>query len=178
MRLLKSTPNSILWLLDCNQWAKQNLIKIATEQGVAAERLVFAPRVSISDHLARHIHADLFLDTLPYNAHTTCSDALWMGLPVLNCVSDTFAARVAGSLLTAADLTELITYSLQDYENKALYLANNPAELKKIKQKLLATKLTSSLFDTTKFAHSLEDIYQTMWQQYSAKAETNTIADN
>jgi predicted O-linked N-acetylglucosamine transferase (SPINDLY family) len=139
---------------------------------------VFAPRVSIADHLARHIHADLFLDSIPYNAHTTCSDALWMCLPVLTCVGDTFAARVAGSLLTAADMPELITYSLQDYENKALYLANNRSELEKIKQKLLATKLTSTLFDTQKFAHALENIYQTMWQQYLATTETNDIADN
>ncbi len=178
MRLLKAKPNSVLWLLDCNQWAKQNLIKMASAQGIAAERLVFAPRVSIADHLARHIHADLFLDTLPYNAHTTCSDALWMGLPVLTYVGDTFAARVAGSLLTAADTPELITYSLQDYENKALYLANNQSALEKIKQKLLATKLTSALFDTTNFAGALEDIYQAMWQQYSITAESNNFADN
>ena len=170
MRLLRSVPNSVFWLLDCNPWAKQNLIKVAAEHAVAAERLIFAPRVSITDHLARHIHADLFLDTLPYNAHTTCSDALWMGLPVLTCVGDTFAARVAGSLLTAADTPELITYSLQDYENKALYLANHRSELEKIKRKLLATKLTSALFDTTSFARALEDIYQTMWQQYLATA--------
>lgn len=178
VRLLKAMPNSVIWLLDCNQWAKQNLIKSATEQGVTADRLIFAPRVAIADHLARHIHADLFLDTLPYNAHTTCSDALWMGLPVLTCVGDTFAARVAGSLLSVAELTELITYSLQDYENKALYLAKNPNDLKKIKQKLLATKLTSDLFDTAQFVCALEDIYQTMWQRYSTTAETNKIADN
>jgi predicted O-linked N-acetylglucosamine transferase (SPINDLY family) len=178
MRLLKETPNSVLWLLDCNLWAKQNLIKTATEQNIATERLIFAPRVSIADHLARHIHANLFLDTLPYNAHTTCSDALWMGLPVLTCVGNTFAARVAGSLLSAAELTELITYSLQDYENKALNLANSPTDLEKIKQKLLATKLTSALFDTSNFAHALEDIYQTMWQRYSTAALTNNIADN
>jgi len=178
LHLLEEVPNSVLWLLDCNQWAKQNLIKFATEQGVSADRLVFAPRVSIADHLARHIHADLFLDTQPYNAHTTCSDALWMGVPVLTCVGDTFAARVAGSLLSTAELPELITYSLQDYENKALYLANHPAELEKIKQNLLTSKLTSALFDTAKFAHALEDIYQTMWQQYSTTAETNNFADN
>jgi predicted O-linked N-acetylglucosamine transferase (SPINDLY family) len=178
MRLLKEIPNSVLWLLDCNQWAKQNLIKIATEQGISVEQLIFAPRVSIADHLARHIHADLFLDTLPYNAHTTCSDALWMGLPVLTCVGNTFAARVAGSLLSASELTELIAYSLQDYESKALYLANNRRVLEKIKQKLLATKLTSALFDTSNFARALEDIYQTMWQRYSTTVETNNIADN
>ncbi|MGZ8257910.1 MAG: O-linked N-acetylglucosamine transferase, SPINDLY family protein, partial [Methylotenera sp.] len=166
MRVLKSIPNSVLWLLDCNIWAKQNLIREASIQGVAKERLIFAPRVAIADHLARHAHADLFLDTQPYNAHTTCSDALWMGLPVLTCVGDTFAARVAGSLLNAADLTELITYSLQDYEDKAIYLAKNPAILLEMKQKLLADKMTSSLFDTALFAKSLEAIYQTIWKHY------------
>ncbi len=120
---LKPAPNSVLWLLDCNIWAKQNFIREAVAQGVDKEKLIFAPRVAIADHLARHAHADLFLDTLPYNAHTTCSDALWMGLPVLTCAGNTFAARVAGSLLNAINLTELITYNLQDYENKALYLA-------------------------------------------------------
>lgn len=166
MRLLKATPNSVLWLLECNSWAKQNLRREATAHGVDADRLVFAPRLAIADHLARHAHADLFLDTLPYNAHTTCSDALWMGLPVLSCVGETFAARVAGSLLNAAGLTELITYTLQHYENKALLLSKNPAELLTIKQKLLAEKMTSALFDTDIFTKSLEDTYQTIWQRY------------
>jgi predicted O-linked N-acetylglucosamine transferase (SPINDLY family) len=161
--LLKAVPNSVLWLLDCNTWAKQNLIREAALQGIYEDQLIFAPRVSIADHLARHVHADLFLDTLPYNAHTTCSDALWMGLPVLTCAGDTFAARVAGSLLNAADLTDLITYSLQDYENKALYLANNPSKLLELKQKLLATKMTSNLFDTDKFSKSLEEVYQKIY---------------
>jgi protein O-GlcNAc transferase len=178
MRLLRATPNSVLWLLDCNIWAKQNLIKEAAKNDISAERLLFAPRMSISDHLARHTHADLFLDTLQYNAHTTCSDALWMGLPVITCAGDTFSARVAGSLLSAVDLTELITYSLQDYENKALYMYKNTTELKKIKQKLLTTQQMSTLFDTNQFAQSLEVIYQTMWQRYSTTAETNNIADN
>ena len=167
MRLLKAAPDSVLWLLDCNQWAKQNLIDYATASGIASDRLIFAPRVSIADHLARHIHADLFLDTMPYNAHTTCSDALWMGVPVLTCVGNTFAARVAGSLLKASNLTELITYSLQDYESKALYLVYNTAELEQIKQKLNTSKLTSALFDTHHFAQALEKIYQTMWRDYT-----------
>ena len=166
MRLLKAQPDSVLWLLDCNQWAKQNLIREALAQGVAADKLIFAPRVSIANHLARHAHADLFLDTLPYNAHTTCSDALWMGVPVLTYVGDTFASRVAGSLLQAADLNEFITYSLQDYENKALYLLKNPAHLAKVKEKLLSEQMTAKLFDTALFAKSLETIYQSIWQQY------------
>jgi predicted O-linked N-acetylglucosamine transferase (SPINDLY family) len=166
MRLLKAKPNSVLWLLDCNQWAKQNLIIEAEKSGVSAEKLVFAPRIAIADHLARHVHADLFLDTMPYNAHTTCSDALWMGVPVLTCTGDTFSARVAGSLLQASGLNKLITYTLQDYENKALYLASNPKILTEIKQKLLAEKMTSALFDTANFAKALEASYQTIWQNY------------
>lgn len=169
MHLLKATPNSVLWLLDCNRWAKQNLINKAAKLGISEAQLVFAPRISIADHLARHAHADLFLDTLPYNAHTTCSDALWMGVPVITCVGDTFAARVAGSLLSTVDLTKLITYTLQDYENKALYLSKNKAELNSIKQKLRAEKMTSALFDTANFAKSLEAIYQGIWQRYLPK---------
>jgi predicted O-linked N-acetylglucosamine transferase (SPINDLY family) len=178
MRLLKATPNGMLWLLDCNQWAKQNLISAAISNGIAAERLIFAPRVCIADHLARHIHANLFLDTQPYNAHTTCSDALWMGLPVLTCVGDTFSSRVAGSLLNATNMIELIAYSLQDYENKALYLANNPKVLLAMKQKLIANKMTSPLFDTDIFARSLENLYQSIWCQYLLKADVSETNDN
>jgi predicted O-linked N-acetylglucosamine transferase (SPINDLY family) len=121
--------------------------------------------VEIADHLARHVHADLLLDTSPYNAHTTCSDALWMDLPLLTCVGDTFASRVAGSLLTAANLPELITYSMHDYENKALSLLNNPEQIQVIKEKLRATKSSSALFDTPRFARSLEKIYQDLWRK-------------
>jgi predicted O-linked N-acetylglucosamine transferase (SPINDLY family) len=160
MRLLKATPNSVLWLLECNRWAKYNLIEQAALHGIASERLIFAPRVAIAEHLARHAHADLFLDTLPYNAHTTCSDALWMGLPVLTCTGDTFASRVAGSLLKAAGLDELITYTLADYENKALFLAKNQQVLDTMKQKLMNEKMTSALFDTASFTRSLEAIYK------------------
>ncbi len=166
MRLLKATPNSVLWLLDCNRWAKQNLIKQAALHGITSERLIFAPRVSIAEHLARHAHADLFLDTLPYNAHTTCSDALWMGLPVLTCVGDTFASRVAGSLIKAAGLDELITYTLADYENKALFLGANPQVLNSMKQKLMSEKMTSALFDTDSFTKALEAIYKNILEKH------------
>jgi len=178
MRLLKVRPNSVLWLLDCNPWAKQNLIREAAAHGIAGSKLVFAPRVAIADHLARHIHADLFLDTLPYNAHTTCSDALWMGLPVLTCVGDTFASRVAGSLISTAGLSELLTYTLQDYENKALELSDNPVKLDAMKQKLLANKAASPLFDTLHFASSLEEIYSIIWQQHLAAAADAANAKN
>lgn len=167
MRLLKAKPDSVLWLLECNRWAKQNLLHEAARQGIAEERLIFAPRVAIAEHLARHTHADLFLDTAPYNAHTTCSDALWMGLPVLTCAGKTFASRVAGSLLKAAGLEALITYSMQAYENQALFLANNVQILQDMKQKLLNEKMTSALFDTQQFTAALEQCYRQIWSEYS-----------
>lgn len=166
MRLLSRHYNSVLWLLDCNPWAKQHLISEAAKNGVSAERLIFAPRLPVADHLARHALADLFLDTQPYNAHTTCSDALWMGLPVLTCSGNTFSSRVAGSLLKAAGLNELITYSLQEYENKAIYLASHPHLLIEMREKLLAEKTTSRLFDMAIFTKSLESAYHKIWQRH------------
>lgn len=167
MRLLTAEPNSVLWLLDCNPWAKQNLLREAKLRNIEAERIIFAPRVSIADHLARHAHADLFLDTQPYNAHTTCSDALWMGVPVLTCVGDTFASRVAGSLLHAAGLTQLITYSLEAYENTAMSFVQNKDTLTSIKEKLSTENMTSPLFDTAKFAESLEESYREILKQHA-----------
>lgn len=166
MRLLKAKSNSVLWLLECNPWAKENLCREARLRDIDASRLIFAPRVSIADHLARHTLSDLFLDTLPYNAHTTCSDALWMGLPVITCVGDSFASRVAGSLLKAANLPELITYSLEEYELGALQLANNPNELAAIRHKLAQNKEALPLFDTRRFAQHLEQTYQIMRQTH------------
>jgi predicted O-linked N-acetylglucosamine transferase (SPINDLY family) len=159
MELLKAKPNALLWLLDCNSLAKQNLLKEAKARGVDIERLVFAPRVSMAEHLARHIHADLFLDTLPYNAHTTTSDALWMGLPVLTCAGDTFTSRVAASLLNAAGLPELITKDLNEYQAKAMELANSPERLNGLKRQLLDHRKQLALFDMEKFAKNLERIY-------------------
>lgn len=166
MRLLKAKSNSVLWLLECNPWAKENLCREARLRDIDASRLIFAPRVSIADHLARHTLSDLFLDTLPYNAHTTCSDALWMGLPVITCMGDSFAGRVAGSLLKAANLPELITYSLEEYELGALQLANNPNELAAIRHKLAQNKEALPLFDTRRFAQHLEQAYQIMRQTH------------
>lgn len=156
MRLLKQMPNSILWLLECNQWAKANLQAAAEKAGVSKTRLIFAPRVAINAHLERQKHADLFLDTLPYNAHTTTSDALFVGLPLLTCMGETFPARVAASLLQAIDCTELICDSMQEYEEKALFLAKNPVELERIKQKILLQKTQSAVFKPKQFAHDLE----------------------
>ncbi len=170
MRLLKARPGSVLWLLESNAVAKENLIREAAMQDVEANRIIFAPRVPIADHLARHALADLFLDTLPYNAHTTASDALWMGLPLLTCTGRSFAGRVAGSLLNALGMTELITDSLEAYEEKALQLSSDTAKLKSIKQQLQTNKMNSALFDTERFARDLENCYQDVWKRYLAKA--------
>jgi predicted O-linked N-acetylglucosamine transferase (SPINDLY family) len=159
MRLLKQTPNSVLWLLECNKWAKENLQKEAVNAGINKNRLIFAPRVQIPEHLERHNYADLFLDTLPYNAHTTASDALFMRLPLLTCVGNTFASRVAASLLQSVNMPELITQNLAEYEEKALDLTQNPEKLLLLKQKLNAEIEKSALFNATQFARNLEQIY-------------------
>lgn len=168
MRIIRKTPSSVLWLLDCNRWAKANLLREAAARGIDPERLVFAPRVSIEQHLARQQLADLFLDTLPYNAHTTASDALWVGLPVLTCAGNTFAARVAGSLLHAAGVPELVTTSLEEYEKLALQLATTSGTLPAIRERLAGTRDSMPLFDTSRFARNLEQCYATMWHQWIA----------
>lgn len=167
MRILKQVPNSVLWLLECNAWAKVNLQKAALNASIDVQRLIFAPRVPIADHLARHVHADLFLDTLPYNAHTTASDALWMGLPVLTCMGTSFASRVAASLLKRVNLPELVTSSLDEYEQKALDIASNRANLKQIKQKLETNLQKSALFDSQQFATNIEQQYLNSWLNYT-----------
>ncbi|MGB4811838.1 MAG: tetratricopeptide repeat protein [Methylophilaceae bacterium] len=166
MRILKSTPNSVLWLLESNHWATQNLVIAAEKLGIEASRLIFAPRVTINEHLARHVNANLFLDTNPYNAHTTASDALWMGLPLITLVGETFASRVAGSLLKSVNLPELIMYSLADYEAKAIALAKNQTALSTIKLKLLESKNSSILFNTPLLVQSLESTYLMMLKQH------------
>ena len=166
MRLLKAMPGSVLWLLECNRWARENLRQEAQARGVNPDCLVFAPRVPIAEHLARHTLADLFLDTLPYNAHTTTSDALWMGVPVISCAGETFTSRVAGSLLHAAGLPELVTNSLEAYEALALKLATEPEALRSLKDKLCSTRDTMPLFDTAGFAKRLEQAYEHMWKRH------------
>lgn len=167
MNLLRAIPHSVLWLLECNRWARDNLLREAQARGVSPERLLFAPRVPVEQHLARQQLADLFLDTLPYNAHTTTSDALWAGLPVLTCSGDTFAARVAGSLLQAAGLPELVTHSLNDYAALALQLASDPAALAALRARLAGMR-SCTLFDTPRFARHLEQAYRVMWQRHAA----------
>lgn len=166
MRLLKSVEGSVLWLIEGNETASANLRREAEKRGVAPERLVFAGRTKPDVHLARHKHADLFLDTLPYNAHTTACDALWAGVPVVTCQGKSFAGRVAASVLKAVGLDELITTSLEDYEARALTLARDRASLAAIKSKLARNRDAYPLFDTERFARNIEKAYMEMWERY------------
>ena len=162
MRLLQQVDHSVLWLLHDNDDAVRNLRKEAAQRGIDPARLVFAPRQLPELHLARHCHADLFLDTLPINAHTTASDALWAGLPLLTCPGEAFAARVAASLLTAAGLPELIAPDWAEYERLALQLATEPERLAELKARLQANRLTCDLFNTEKTTRALEAAYRAM----------------
>jgi predicted O-linked N-acetylglucosamine transferase (SPINDLY family) len=166
MRLLTSVKGSVLWLLKSNKWAEQNLKRQAEAHGVSSERIIFAERVPQAEHLARQRLADLFLDTFNYNAHTTASDALWAGLPLVTKLGKGFAARVASSLLNAVGLPELITKSEQDYEALILKLATNPTKLAEIKEKLANNRLTQPLFNTELYTKQLEEGYQQAYQNY------------
>ena len=166
MNLLRQVPGSVLWLMSRSPLSQENLRKEATARGIAPDRLVFAQRVPrVEDHLARYRQADLFLDTHPYNAHTTCADALMAGLPVVTCMGGAFPSRVAGSLLHAAGIPELVTSSLADYEALALSLARDPQRLAALKAKLIATQPTNALCDADSFTRNLEAIYTAMWRQ-------------
>ena len=164
MRLLNGVPGSVLWLLRDNAAAESNLRREAQARGVDPTRLVFAGRMKVEDHLARHRLADLFLDTLPYNAHTTASDALWAGLPVLTCEGKAFAGRVAASLLHAVGLPELVTRNLAGYEALAWRLATDAAALRGIRDKLARNRETCPLFDTDRFRRNIQAAYREMWE--------------
>lgn len=164
MRLLHAVEGSVLWLSLRNLDVKANLMREADARGVAPERLVFAPHAPrMEDHLARHRLADLFLDTLPYNAHATASDALWAGLPVLTCCGNTFAARVGASHLRSVGLPELVTHNLADYEALALRLAADPARLGAIRRTLEGHRQTQPLFNTDRLRRQIETAYTRMW---------------
>jgi predicted O-linked N-acetylglucosamine transferase (SPINDLY family) len=165
MRLLAGVDGSVLWLLEGNAVVRRNLMAEAERRGISSERLVFAPMLPLADHLSREKLADIFLDTLPHNAHTTASDALWCGIPLVTCLGETFAGRVAASLLNAIGLPELITTSLQDYEELALKLARDPALLDAVKAKLARNKDGAALFDTPRFTRYIEDAYRVMCER-------------
>jgi predicted O-linked N-acetylglucosamine transferase (SPINDLY family) len=175
LRILSLVQGSVLWLLADNPTAKDNLIKEAFSRGIDSSRLVFAERLPISEHLARHDLADLFLDTLPYNAHTTCSDALWVGLPVLTLMGHTFPGRVSASLLSAMGLSELVTHTQEEYEALAVELAMNRQKLADIKVKLAKNRLSTPLFNTPLFTKNIEAAYMKMMERYQADLEPDHI---
>ena len=175
IRILKLVNGSVLWLLQDNHLAAENLRKEAEKLGVDGQRLIFAERMPAPQHLSRHSEADLFLDTYPYNAHTTTSDALWAGVPVITLIGQSFASRVAASLLNAIGLPELITTNQEDYETLAIELANNPDKLAEIKKRLVENRLTAPLFDTPLFTKNLEAAYTKMMERYLAGFQPDHI---
>jgi len=162
LSLLSKVPGSVLWLLADNPWAESNLRQVAEAKGFARERLVFATRVSPENYLARYLVADIFLDTFPFNAGTTANDCLWMGCPLVTLTGRAFGARMAGALLTAAGLPELITYNLLDYEALALQLARDPERRRQLREKLATVREHGALFDTPTFVRDLEERLQAL----------------
>lgn len=170
MNILRRTNGSVLWLLSDNPWAEENLKKEAIAQGVDADRLVFSTRTAPASYLARYAIADLFLDTFPFNAGTTANDALWMGLPILTLTGRCFASRMAGALLTAANVPELIAYNIEDYEKKAVALATDTEACQRIRERLEDARNGGVLFDTPRFVSSFEQIMKNIYQQTSLPA--------
>jgi predicted O-linked N-acetylglucosamine transferase (SPINDLY family) len=168
MRILARVENSVLWLLADNPAAVRNLRREAAARYVAPERLIFAERIDLPHHLARHRAADLFLDTLPCNAHTTASDALWAGVPVLTCAGESLAARVAASLLTAIGLPELIASTQDQYELMAVDLAHDREKLPALARKLAENKRDAPLFDTPRFTRDIETGYEMIHARHRA----------
>jgi protein O-GlcNAc transferase len=176
MRILKRVPGSVLWLWKVHVPTADNLRREAALRSVAPERLCFAPRTDFPNYMARHQHAHLFLDTLPYNAHTTANDALWSGVPVVTLPGSTFASRVAGSLLSALGMTELIASSLEHYEEICTQLALDPPQLQSTRLRLQALAKSSPLFDTERFARNLEQAYLQMWEMHQAGQSPRPIS--
>jgi predicted O-linked N-acetylglucosamine transferase (SPINDLY family) len=176
MRLLQVIEDSVLWLKKGSDAAMRNLRQRAARRAIASERIVFAAQMPrLEDHLARHALADLFLDTLPYNAHTTAVDAIWAGLPVLTCAGESFAARAGASLLQSAGVPELITASPQRYEELAIELARDPQRLAALRHRLAARCGDAALFDVALFTRHLESAYSTMYERYLAGSRLEPI---
>jgi len=167
IKILLRVPKGVLWLLGGSEPVHQRLREFAAQFNIAPERLIFASARANPDHVARFPLGDLFLDTWPYGAHTTCSDALWMGVPVITFPGRTFASRVCSSLVRSAGFPEMVCTGPEDYVERAVDLGNNPAKVKAYKEKILATKLTSVLFDTPFLVRHLEDLYGQMWSDYA-----------
>ncbi len=165
-RILNAVEGSVLWLYQDNPYAVQNLRQEAKKRGLDINRLIFASRVDLPDHLARYKVADLFLDTFPCNAHTTASDALWAGLPLLTLVGKSFAARVAASLLNAVGLQDMVVETQEEYETLAIDIAINPEKLDAIKARLKQNLLITPLFDTPLFTKNLESAYMQIYKRH------------
>lgn len=166
--LLNESPDAVLWLYARTDAVRDNLMREAQARGVSSKRLIFADKLPQAEHLARIALADLFLDTLPVNAHTTASDALWMGVPVLTCMGETFASRVAASLVSAAGIAELITTNLDQYQALAHRLIKHPAELAALKARLIGARSKAALFDSQRFTYHLEALYLRIWARHTA----------
>jgi predicted O-linked N-acetylglucosamine transferase (SPINDLY family) len=175
MGRLSELERSVQWLRGRDAGSERNLRAAASERGVSPERLVFAPKVALEAHLARHRLADLFLDTLPYNAHTTASDALWAGLPLVTCAGRSFAAPVAASLLRAVRLPDLATSSLEAYRDLALSLARDPDRLGALRDKLAANLATAPLFDTDRTRRQVEVAFEVAWRRRLAGLEPRSF---
>jgi predicted O-linked N-acetylglucosamine transferase (SPINDLY family) len=175
MNILFKKPNSVLWLIDDNPIAVSNLKNFADKNRVNPDRIIFAKRTNLSEHLARHKHADLFLDTFPYNAHTTASDSLWAGLPVLTCKGNSFASRVAASLLNSCGLSDFITNTFDEYESKAIELSNNPELILKAKNHLNLNKFILPLFDAKLYVKNIETAYTLIYENYLNGISPNHI---
>ncbi|NEV62816.1 tetratricopeptide repeat protein [Thiorhodococcus minor] len=173
--LLKEVPGSVLWLYARTPAIRGNLVREAEARGVAAERLVFASKLPQAEHLARLALADLFLDTWPVNAHTTASDALWMGVPVLTRAGETFASRVAASLLTATGLPELVTSTLEAYQARALEIATSPDLAVQLRRRLAEARRQAPFFDVARFTRNLEGLYERAWERYASGAEPGQL---
>jgi predicted O-linked N-acetylglucosamine transferase (SPINDLY family) len=176
LRLLRHTPDSVLWLLGDSAAQQQRLRAHAVQAGIAPERLVFAGRLRYAQHLARLRLADLYLDTLPFNGGASTSDALWAGVPVLSCTGEAFAARMAGSLLTALGLPELVTTTLQEYEQRALELLESPGRLAGLRARLLACRDAHPLFDTACYCRALESAYRQVRKRAESGAPPSGFA--
>jgi predicted O-linked N-acetylglucosamine transferase (SPINDLY family) len=168
LRILQRTPKSLLWLLSGSATVKQNLQRACEQHGVDGARIVFAGQLPYAEHIARYHHADIFLDTAPYNAHTTCSEALWLGCPVITCLGDAFPGRVAASLLHAAGLEDLIATSPAAYEDLAVRLAQDAARRRTIRERLRKEGARLPLFDAPRQVRHLEAAYSEMWRIFSA----------
>ncbi len=175
MRILTKVEGSVLWLRRSNEWSSANFRKEAKKRGVNPSRLIFAEKVPMEEHLARHRLADLFIDTFNYNAHTTATEALWLDLPIVTKIGKAFASRVASSLLKAIELPELITKTENEYEALILKLAKNPKFLMRIRRKLKINRLSKPLFNTELFTQNLENVYQRIYQQYFDKKNPKAI---